>query len=785
MQVDIDNTSDNKLDVRNITEKLILKIALISYNKPILILSILGLTLALFLFFVQKVNIDNSYESYFVSGDPSFNVYNSFIKSFGSDEFVYILYRPKHSNNLFSTETLESISTLAESLKDIPFASKVHALTNKEFIFSDENDLSFLKIDEMVESQALDYGQIQKYLLNKSYINGNLLTEDGKYGAIFVEMSKNFLDEEENTENYSSVVYKSIQEILSNPAYHALELVAVGDPLINHVYNTTSENESIKMTGFALLFVAILIFIFYRSFRLPIGVLLVVIFALLGSVALLGMLEWKITLLFVILPSLLLTLGISACIHLLSTHKLQLQRNINSITALKQAVLEIAFPTFMTTVTTIAGFLSLLVAPIRAIREFAIYSSTGILLSFLFTFLILPMFLKQKEQKKSTTDKKQISTVLLNHVFNISITHPKKILAIFSVVGVISIVGITKIQLESNWIEEFGDDIPIKHAYNKMNNIMGGTGTFALVLSGAKDSFYTTDFLERLEKFQSKAQSYTSITKTISLLDIVKDINVAFNNGDELYRRIPNNNDLISQYLLAYEIGGGEDLDDYVNFDRTKTQITIRIKMGNTNELLDIFDQLNIDAKILFAGYTPKMTGISSLSIKMVDYITQGQIQGFLLAFILISLFMFAIFRKIKYSIISMIPNLFPILFVLGIMGWFEIKLDYIKMLIACIAIGICVDDTIHFFTRFKIFFESKARNYVEALSNTIHSVGIPIIITSFILCVGFLIDTTSSMASMQSFGLLTMLTIFLALLSDLFLGSALLYLFKPLRADK
>jgi hypothetical protein len=268
--------------------------------------------------------------------------------------------------------------------------------------------------------------------------------------------------------------------------------------------------------------------------------------------------------------------------------------------------------------------------------------------------------------------------------------------------------------------------------------------------------------------------------KTYSIVDLIKDINMIFNNGDPKYYAIPENRDLIAQYILLYETSGGDELKNYISPDYSRANIEVRCKSVETSRYKDLFAKLDGYIKSLpDVKVIPQATGIGVLWVALVDYIVESQVNGFWLAFFGIGLMMCFLFKSIKLGILGMIPNVLPIAMTLGLMGFFKIPLDYIKILIGCISIGIAVDDTIHMLTRCHHEFSIRG-NYKEAVLISIKDVGRAVYITTLILISGFLILNFSVMDSLAVFGMLIAFTLGIALITELFLTPALLFVFKP-----
>jgi len=263
-------------------------------------------------------------------------------------------------------------------------------------------------------------------------------------------------------------------------------------------------------------------------------------------------------------------------------------------------------------------------------------------------------------------------------------------------------------------------------------------------------------------------------------VDTVKEINRALHSNDKQHYRLPSSDEAVSQYILLYEASGGEELEKLVSGDVATARLTIYIRSTDSKTSKIFYDNLvnHIDS-VIPDDYNYQVTGMSYLTLKSMQYIADTQITSITLALVIISLLMLVVFGSVKVGVLSMLPNIFPILLTLGLMGWAGIWLDYVRTLIACIAIGLAVDDTIHFMARYRLEF-GRLGKYEAALYATMAEVGRAITITTCVLVIGFSVLMTSQLNDSFYFGLLSCICIFIALMADYFICPSLLLKFKP-----
>jgi predicted RND superfamily exporter protein len=355
------------------------------------------------------------------------------------------------------------------------------------------------------------------------------------------------------------------------------------------------------------------------------------------------------------------------------------------------------------------------------------------------------------------------------------------IVAVSLIVFCVAAIGIFRLRVDSNFLSEFSDKVQVKRETRYVDEVMGGTISYSYVFDAGKDDgILEPAVLREIEALQNKADTMGIVMKTYSVVDLLKDINMSFHDEDPAYYILPETANQTAQYLLVYEMSGGDELENYITPNYSKANLEIRTTMADASEIKELVAELDrFLAARPSAALVPAMTGIGALWFRLIDYIADSQIQGFLLAFCVIAVMMCLLFSSVRVGLLSMIPNLAPVVITLGAMGWAGIPLDYVKLMIGCIAIGIAVDDTIHLVARYQHAFRQHG-DYEEALRRSLSHVGRALFITSIVLVSGFLVFLNSLMDSLAQFGVLVASTISVALLTDFLLMPSLILVFKP-----
>ncbi|MCP5128839.1 MAG: MMPL family transporter [Pseudomonadales bacterium] len=756
-------------------------------------------------YFAGQARTDNSFDAYFDATDPSYQAYQLYQQDFGSDEVTYILYRvPGNENGPFDLRVMATIAELTRVLEsEVPFVREVTSLTSVEFMQAHDDFLEITELgQELPETQAALLRHRDAMLKKPLYI-GSLVTADASHGAIILEMSASSSDSLDSIrldpnggdglENlYPQVSNNRVLEILARPEYTGIEFWWSGDVPMNAAYNQTITDESalLALLSFAVAAV-IALFCFRGQWLGLVGPLAVVIVALVFTVGFMGLAGYKLGALFLIAPTLLTAIGVAQSVHLISEFSRLREQGAQRGEAIQRTLENVAVPCLLAAVTTAIGFAVMAGSHLRALAEMAVYLSAGVMLSFVasVTVMVCIMSLGRNQStppREPAEREAGIMHRLLAALVTFNLKRRYSIVAVSAVLLLFALAGASKLQVSFNYLEDFKAHTQYRQHTNYLQDIMGGMLNVVFIYQADEpEAVKSRAILAHLEALQNRAEQSPLVRKTYSVVDILKDINQSFHGDDLDYHRLPDSDELIAQYLLLYELSGGGELEDYVSGDYQRTTLELRVDMVDSALLSELIAELS---EYLQENPAPqaqvKITGIGVLWLKMSEYIAQSQIQGYALAFIFIAIVLCLAFRSVKVGLLAMIPNLFPVVFILGVVGEMGMHLDYFRLLLATVAIGIAVDDTVHMTSRIRKEF-IHCGNYEEAIRIGLMNVGRPVITTSIILSLSFLVYLASDMAILASFGILLSLTIVLALLADLFLLPALVLVLQPFGSER
>lgn len=770
-----------------------------SYRHRWLVAGVCCLLLIGSAYLAQKVRTDNSFEAFFDETDSVYLSYRIHQDNFGSDEITYIMYDASDfKHGVFYEEIVQKIELLTRRIeKDVPFVRRVTSLVNAEIlrVEGDELNISTLQ-DEMPLSQA-SVLQFAETLKKRKLYEGNLFSKNHQYGGILVEMSRTSTDPLEKIQFdpergavmdnlYPMVSNRALMSIMSESEFTDIRFFVSGDVPLNAAYNEILVDELESLGIICVLIIVLILAWFFRGrFIAVIGPVIVVALSFTVTVAFIEAMGWHLDMGFGMAPVLLMAVGVAHSVHIISDFLVCLRRYPDREQALYETLYRVGTPCLLTSLTTMVGFASMSLTPIRTVSHAGIYMSVGVMASFLLSVILLTFFLSFT--KSPIPDRRDTSGLdgvgrVLSWSARFTLQYGKIIFTVFMILMTISIWGISKLRVDSNWLQDFSDRVKVKTDAVAIDNTMTGLNPLAYLLdTGKEGGVFDPEFLRELEGLQSEVERhFPVIRKSTSIVDLIKELNQSFHGDDPEYYRVPDNREVIAQLLLVYEISGGEDLRSFVSQDHSKALLQIRAQLVYASRL-EAFEQ-DIEAYLSAHPLTRSEklnTGMGALLITLLDYINHSQIKGLIIAVVSITLFISVVYGSLKMGLVSMVPNVGPIVVVAGLMGAAGVVLDTTKLLIATIALGIAVDDTIHLVTRFRLEFQ-KTANYQIAYLNAIRAVGPALMITTLSLVLGLCALLLSVMSAQIWIGILLSGAILLAFLFDIFIMPLLIIWLKP-----
>jgi len=781
-------------------------IQVIRFRNFILLLVILGV--GLLSYYIPDLSIATSLESSFKEHNQAIKDYQKFRDHFGRDDKIVILI---NSEDIFSVHFLARLKAFHEDLEaGLPLLSEVDSLINAKYIEGKDGILQVKDFFENLpqtreQAETLREKALSYPLYRNSYISQNrdamimviktqavsALTDDGKriknHGRGIGE--HDVIQDDRPLKSISQVENIAILGIMETviKQYDAenFRIVFSGTPAYQFHVEPKIRKSMLYMSIMVLVLTFFFMAILFRRVSgifLPQFVVLMSLGALLGLMALVGV---PFTLTSSMLPSILLSVGLTAPIHFMVVF-FKYQKRMGRLRAIIRTLGHSGLPIIMTSLTTIVGLLSFSFTEIAPIAHLGIFAAIGIGFCLVLTLVFLPALLsllkvlpgKEREQLYETSAYNRA----LIWMGRTGIRHAHDIYILSFILFIIILPGFFKLNFSHNMLHYFSDDEPFIQQTRLIEDETSGFRALEVVVdTGRENGILNHTFLNNLEQLEDFALEQNNISgrpytgKTTSILDIVRKTNQAWHGDDHEYYTIPQDDYLIESQLAEFKQAGTDYLRRYSDPDFSLARFTAMMYWNDAAMDVGFVKQLEDFASGLF-GKTVQVivTGAVAIGSKVIDSMMSNLAIGYFTAFFFITFFMIVAVGDIKLGLVAMIPNLYPIVAGLGLMGLMGIPLNTYNLIGGSIVIGVSVDDTIHFFHNFRNYYQ-KTGDVETAVIETLRSAGRAIITTSLILVSCFWLRLFSSLKVISDFGLIVGFSLLVAFLADVMLAPALL----------
>lgn len=785
---------------------------------------------------IPHIVVDTSTEALFFKDDPEMVKYDQFRDQFGRDEIAIVSIK---SSNLFSLPILRKLRAIHRELEhEVPYLNDITSLVNVTAVRGEKDELI---IEELMEdwpeneSGMDDYIDfIKTYAMSHHLYRNYLLSEDGNFTAIVLEsdvyvdpsdqegssvmdvffetpdgtsvseekddktdMGEDLADFGEtpaggtekrqlNDQEKSAFVAK-ILEITKKYDTEDFQIHVAGGPVMSYSINKKMQKDIPRFTAIAISTIFILLFVLFRRISGVLLPLIVVILSMISTLSLFAIFGRPFTVITQIIPSFIISVGVCGAVHLLAVFYRRFLTGASKEDAMAYAMGHSGLAIVMTSITTAGGLLSFSGAKIAPIADLGIFAASGVVLTLLYTLLLLPALIaifpvRHREKKGYTV---ALFDRSLSGIGHFATSRPWFVLTVTGLILVISAYGIAQLRFSHNPVAWFPEDDPFPNSVKVIDEGMKGSMVLeAVVATKKKNALYQPDIMNRMETYRIEAETITEsnvfIGKTISVADTLKQIHKSLNANDNEFYKVPQDSELIAQEFILFENGGTDDLESLIDSQYSKARITMKLSWEDANTYAGIQQKIRSRLEKIFQGVGEvTITGMIALLTRTIYNVIVTMMESYIIAGVVITILMVLLIGRIKLGLISMIPNVLPVILAMGLMGFTGMTLDLSNILVGSIIIGLAVDDTIHFFHNFRRYY-SNTGNVVFSVQETLLTTGRAMIFTSLVLTCGFFLFVASEMRNLVNFGLIASLAIVTALLADIILAPALMVVFSP-----
>lgn len=713
------------------------------------------------------ITVSNEWRDLFDKDNPQLVAFDRLEDTYSATNVALIALEPR-SGSVFTRETLGALKALTEAAWLVPWASRADSLAN---YYHSEAAGDVLNVERLVQDAAsLDdagLARIERIALGEIEIAGRLVSRDGRVAGLAITFSLPEEDEAavvEITRHLRGVLDKARAD------HPDIAYYMTGDVFISHVLAEAVDDDMRVLAPAAVLVIVSVAAILLRSFLGTLSLVAVLVFVIASTMGVLG---WTGTVLNSAnssVPIIVMTLAIAHSIHIVDTVMSGLGRGLGRGAAVAESVRDNAWPVFLTTVTTMIGFLSLNASDSPPFQVLGNLVAFGVLCAFAYSMTLLPALLAVLPLRARRA--RAGGSVFFDRFGAFVVARRTPLLWFMAALAAALATGVPRVELTDNWTQYFDERYEFRRDTDFVIENLTGMETLEYSLDAGREGGITDpDYLRKVDAFAEWYRAQPEVMHVQAFSDIMKRLNKSMNGDDPAFYRLPDNSGLAAQYLLLYELSVpfGQDLNNRIDVAKTATRMTVTVARLKSKEQLRLDrraqDWLSANAPSLATG----ASGISIIFAHLAKRDTHSMIQGTVIAMALISLVLIGIFRSVRLGLVSLLPNFVPAAMAFGVWGYLVGEVGFAGSIVTAIAFGIVVDDTIHFMTRY-LKARREGRSSSEAVGVAFRTVGYALLTTTLIMTLGFLVFATSGFTISWTLGFLVALTIGFALLADFLL---------------
>lgn len=712
----------------------------------------------------KHLAFSNDYRMFFGEDNPQLLAFEKMQNTFNKNDNILLVVTPKNGK-VFSKETLIAVQDITEAAWQIPFSTRVDSITNHQHTYAEEDDL--VVDDLVVDVDALseeDLINIQSIAINEPAMLHRLISPDSKYTGVnvTVQLPGKKLDEVPVAVAHARDIKKQMLE-----KYPDVEIRLVGMAVMNNAFPEASQNDVQTLYPLALLFIVVTLFLTLRGFSGAITTFVMIIFSIIAAMGISGYSGILLSPPVMSAPIMILTMAVADAVHLLVSmrHELTLGKNKND--AMTESMRINFRPIFVTTLTTVLGFLSLNFSDSPPFHDLGNIAAMGVAIAFILSITFLPAMISILP----ATGKHDVAgTVLMTNFGDFVVNNRKTLLILSSIIIVILISLLPKNELNDNFVEYFDESIEFRLDSDYASENLTGVYYIDYAL-GTKQAGGISDpgYLATTEKFSQYLRSLPEVIHVQTITDTFKRLNKNMHGDDPVWYKLPDERNLAAQYLLLYEMSlpYGLDLNNQIDVAKSATKIAVTLKTMSSSEVIN-FDK-NVTQWL--KQNAPTLENYSSGPTIMFAHLGMRNIKSMLtgtsVALFMISAVLIIFLASLKYGLISLLPNLLPAAAAFGVWGLLVGQIGIGLSIVTGMTLGIVVDDTVHFLSKYLRARREKHLSSEDAIRYAFSSVGIALLVTSIVLVAGFMILAQSHFLLNSDMGLVTSAVIVIALAID------------------
>jgi len=728
----------------------------------------------------KSLYLESDYKIYFKTDDPQLTAHEEIQDTFTKTDNISIMLRPA-DGNVFTPRMLSIIYELTEQGWQVPYAMRVDSLTNFQNTVADGDDL--LVEDLVLDPTALNAEKIkmvraaamsERQLLNRlvsvdagtAMVNVNLeLPPEVDPNASLVEQAE---QRALRDGSHGLVVNFANALVADYQAKHPdLEMHLAGVSMINDSFESLAQRDGKTLVPAMYLIILLLLLVFFRSIGAVVATLMVIACASAAAVGSAGWFGFALNTVTIMTPTIVLTIAVCDAVHLLALYLRGLSQQLSPEEAMRESLRLNLQPIVLTSITTAVGFLTLNFSVSPPFTELGNITAVGVMWAMVLTFTLLPslcMLMVRRRKPASRNDR------IMGGFASFIINNSRKALLATSLVAVGAMSFITMNVIDDDPITYFQKGVPYRESMEfAIEHLPGVNDINFSIECDAASCVSDPAFLRMLENFVNFLESQPEVNHVSSYIDIIKRLNRSMNGDQDAFYQVPDSAELAAQYNLMYEMSlpYGLDLNNQLNLDKSATRVGVLTKRVKSAELIELSERAN---NWLQENHRADAKPGSSVGL-MFSHIGENNIRSMLvggfLAIIGVTITILIALRSFRYALVSMIPNAIPAFMAFGVWGLLVGQVNMAVAMVFSISLGILVDDTVHFITKYRHARNNKGLSPEESIHYAFANVGLALLITTMVLALGFLVLASSDFNLNAMAGSLTAMTIVIALVFD------------------
>ena len=720
---------------------------------------------------VPGLTVSSSYRLLFGKDNPQLLAFDKLQDTYSASKSALVAIVPQNGS-VFTRDTLAAIEKLTEAAWQTPYSIRVSSLTNYFHSEAVGDDLIVAPlVDGATSFNESELNRVRTIAFNEPELVGQLVSDDGRVAGLFISFA--FSEPEEPKWDEISNYLEELLDV-ARADHPGLSYFLTGNVILSQTFNDAGK-EAQALIPVVFLVIVVIAAILLRSVFATFSIAVTVVFVVLSTMGIAGWFGTQLTPVSASMPIILMAVAVAHTIHIVTIAQSGIRRNLERNTALSESLRDNLYPVFLTSVTTAVGFLSLNTSNSPPFHVLGNLVAIGVLFTFVYSVTLLPALLSILPLR--TPRQRAGREGFFERLGNFVITRRTVLLWSGSIVVVALATGVPRNETSDNWLHHFDDRFTFRTDTDFIVENLTGLDRLEYSLNSEREGGITNpEYLHTVEAFAEWFRAQPEVHHVQAFPDIVKRVNKNLNGDNLEFYRIPDDPELAAQILLLYEFSlpFGADLNDRMDVAKSATRMTVVLKNTSTRNHLDIDARAQDWLQANAPGLAGAASGFTMISAHLSDQNVSSMLKGTIIATGIISLILLVVLRSIRIGLICLVPNFVPAIMAFGLWGHFVGYVGLGASVVTAIAIGIIVDDTIHFLTKYRKV-RGEGLSAPESIYTTIRTVGPALWATTAILTAGFLVFASSGYEPSWVLGILVSLTIVFALIADLLLLPALL----------